>query len=46
MQHAARLLRHADLEQDYEAAWAEWDGSGEQTLWEGTAADGLVDAAR
>ena len=46
VQHAVRLLRHPDLEQDYEAAWAQWDGSGEQTLWDGTAADGLVDAAR
>lgn len=41
-----RLLRHPDLAQDYVAAWAEWDSSGEQCLWEGTAADGLVDAAR
>ena len=46
VQHAVRLLRHRDLEQDYEAAWAEWDGSGDQALWNGTAADGLVDAAR
>lgn len=46
VQHAVRLLRRPDLEQDYEAAWAEWDGSGEQTLWDGTAADGRVDAAR
>lgn len=46
VQHAVRLLRHPDLEQDYEAARAQWDGSGEQTLWDGTAADGLVDASR
>ena len=46
VQHAVRLLRHPDLEQDYEAAWAQWDGSGEQTLWDGTTDDGLVDAAR
>lgn len=46
VQHAVRLLRHPYLERDYEAAWAEWDSSGEQTLWEGTAADGLADAAR
>jgi len=46
VQHAVRLLRHPDLEQDYEAAWAQWDGSGEQTLWDGTVADGLVNAAR
>ena len=46
VQHAVRLLRHPDLEQDYEAAWAEWDGAGERSLWDGTAADGLTDAAR
>ena len=46
VQRAVRLLRHPELEQDYAAAWAEWDDSGEQTIWEGTAADGLIDAAR
>ncbi len=46
VQHAVRLLRHPDLEQDYEAAWADWDSAGEQGLWDGTAADGLADAAR
>ena len=46
LQHAIRLLRHPDLEQDYTAAWQEWEASGEQSAWEGTAADGLTDAAR
>jgi Arc/MetJ-type ribon-helix-helix transcriptional regulator len=46
LQHAIRLLRHPDLEQDYAAAWEEWESSGEQAAWEGTAADGLSDAAR
>ena len=46
VQHAVRLLRHPDLEQDYEAAWAEWDHAGEQSVWDGSVADGLVDAAR
>ncbi len=46
VRHAVRLLRHPDLEQDYAAAWAEWDTSGEQAVWDGTAADGLADAAR
>ena len=45
VQHAVRLLRHPDLEQDYEAAWAQWDDAGDQG-WDGTAADGLVGAAR
>lgn len=46
VQHAVRLLRHPELEQGYEAAWGDWDGAGEQAVWDGTAADGLVDAAR
>ena len=41
LQHAIRLLRHPDLEQDYAAAWQEWDASGEAALWERTASDGL-----
>jgi Arc/MetJ-type ribon-helix-helix transcriptional regulator len=46
VQHAIRLLRHPDLEQNYTAAWDEWESSGEQANWDGTAADGLADAAR
>jgi Arc/MetJ-type ribon-helix-helix transcriptional regulator len=46
LQHAVRLLRHPDLEQDYAEAWDEWESSGERAAWEGTAADGLLDAAR
>lgn len=46
LQHAIRLLRHPDLEHDYAVAWDEWESSGEQSAWEGTAADGLTDAAR
>lgn len=46
LQHAIRLLRHPDLEQDYVAAWDEWDASGERAAWEVTAADGVADAAR
>lgn len=46
VQYAIGLLRHPDLEQDYAAAWAEWESSGEQALWDGAAADGLADAAR
>jgi Arc/MetJ-type ribon-helix-helix transcriptional regulator len=44
--HAIRLLEQSDLEHDYEAAWDEWESSGEQAAWAVTAADGLVDAAR
>ncbi len=46
IQHAIRLLRQADLEDDYAAAWQEWESSGEQAAWEGTVDDGLVDAPR
>lgn len=46
LQHAIRMLRHADLEHDYAAAWDEWTASGEQAAWDGTSADGLADAAR
>jgi len=46
LQQAIRLLRHVDLEQDYASAWDEWESSGEQASWDGTAADGLADAAR
>lgn len=46
IQHAIRLLRHPDLEMDYASAWDEWESSGDQALWEATAADGVTDAAR
>jgi Arc/MetJ-type ribon-helix-helix transcriptional regulator len=46
LQRAIRMLRHPALEQDYAAAWAEWEASGEEAAWLATAADGLADAAR
>lgn len=39
VQHAIRLLRQTDLEQDYAAAWDEWESSGEQAAWEGMVGD-------
>jgi Arc/MetJ-type ribon-helix-helix transcriptional regulator len=45
VQHAIRLLRHPNLEDDYAAAWDEWEASGESAAWESTAADGLADVA-
>lgn len=45
VQRAVRMLRHPDLEGDYEAAWREWQDSSDADLWEVTAADGL-DAPR
>ncbi len=46
LREAVQLLRHPDLEQDYAAAWQEWQNSGEQDLWDHTIGDGLLDAAR
>ncbi|SFT84761.1 Ribbon-helix-helix protein, copG family [Geodermatophilus amargosae] len=46
LQHAIRLLRHPDLEDDYAAAWEEWRASGEEADWQTTVGDGPGDAAR
>lgn len=46
VQHAIHLLRHPDLEDDYAAAWDDWESSGERAKWEGTVEDGLTDASR
>jgi len=46
VQHAIRLLRHPDLEDDYAAAWEDWESSGERVNWEGTVEDGLTGASR
>lgn len=40
VQHAIRLLRHLDLEQDYAAAWADWELSGERAALEARSATG------
>ena len=45
IQHAVSLLKHPDLEDEYAAAWAEWDESGERDAWEITTGDGLTHAA-
>lgn len=44
LQHAVRLLRHADLERDYAAAWEEWESSGAREAWEDVADDGPTQA--
>lgn len=46
IQHALRLLRQSELEQDYAAAWEEWGSTGEQSVWDAATGDGLVDAPR
>lgn len=40
------LLRSADLEDAYAAAWQEWDESGDTGIWDSTTADGISEAAR
>jgi hypothetical protein len=46
VQHAIHRLRHPDLEEDYAAAWDDWESSGEDARWEGAVGDGLIDASR
>jgi Arc/MetJ-type ribon-helix-helix transcriptional regulator len=46
IQQAIRLLRHPDLEDDYAAAWQEWQDEGADEAWAVTTADGLADAPR
>lgn len=46
LQRAIQMLRLADLEQDYRAAWEEWESGGDHEAWDAAAGDGLVDAAR
>ncbi|MFB7270417.1 ribbon-helix-helix protein, CopG family [Streptomyces sp. NPDC056244] len=43
--HAAiELLRASRLEEDYAAAFEEWDASDDAAFWERAAGDGLTDA--
>lgn len=46
LQRAVAMLRLDQLDRDYEAAWDEWEASGEFQAWETTVEDGLADAAR
>jgi hypothetical protein len=46
LHRAIAMLRHPDLEQDYAAAWDEWESAGEQAAWDRSAGDGLADAPR
>ena len=38
---AVRLLRHAGLDEDYAAAWEDWEASGERHAWESVVGDGV-----
>jgi Arc/MetJ-type ribon-helix-helix transcriptional regulator len=46
IRRAIRLLGVGELEQDYAAAWEDWESSGEQASWDGTVAAGVAHAAR
>jgi Arc/MetJ-type ribon-helix-helix transcriptional regulator len=46
LHHAVRMLHLPELEQDYAAAWNEWEASGDQAAWGITTGDGIADAAR
>jgi hypothetical protein len=39
---ALKLLRDNELERQYEDANREWEGTGEGSLWDHTAGDGLT----
>ncbi|MFN8017673.1 MAG: ribbon-helix-helix domain-containing protein [Acidimicrobiales bacterium] len=42
VQRALRLLRAANLEVAYAAAWEEWDGSEDAAAWDATSGDGAT----
>lgn len=46
LQHAVRMLRHPDLENDYAEAWAQWSADEDDGAWESTVGDGVRNAAR
>jgi len=41
LHQAVRLLRAAELGDEYEAAWREWESSDDASLWESTTSDGI-----
>jgi Arc/MetJ-type ribon-helix-helix transcriptional regulator len=41
LHRAVRLLRAGTLQDDYAAAFDEWNKSGDAAAWESTAADGM-----
>nr|NLI50965.1 ribbon-helix-helix protein, CopG family [Propionibacterium sp.] len=46
IQQAIRLLGDPELQSAYEAAWQEWEATGDADAWESATADGLADAPR
>lgn len=46
VQRAIHLLKSAEVEADYAAAWDEWVESGAEADWDVTTGDVLIDVAR
>ncbi|MEP7159031.1 MAG: ribbon-helix-helix domain-containing protein [Chloroflexota bacterium] len=44
LHQAVKQLRVTELEAEYEAAFIEWEESGEAALWDSTAGDGIENA--
>ncbi len=42
LQQAVRLLRTAELANDYEEAFRDWEASGDAARWDTVAGDGVV----
>lgn len=42
LHQAVDLLRHVELEADYEGAWDDWESSDDGKSWEAVAGDGLA----
>ena len=46
VRRALDLLREAQMEHAYAAAWQEWEAGEDGHLWDRTSGDGLSDASR
>lgn len=46
LRRAIAMLRLPTLERDYEAAWGEWESSGEAETWDAIVDDGIADVSR
>lgn len=42
VQRAVRMLRASGLGSSYEAAWSEWEASGESEVWDSALSDGVA----
>jgi Arc/MetJ-type ribon-helix-helix transcriptional regulator len=42
LQRAVRLLRTQELGATYEAAWGEWQATGDNEAWDSTTGDGVT----